>query len=76
LYDLSLKDPMVGRSDDWEFPTNRLPNIGWLGRIHRGTPVANGLSKSAGGRGSMSGRNGAEWRHHHQLGSAGLSNQF
>jgi len=38
LFDLSLKDPMVGRSDDWEFPTNRLPNIGWLGRIHRGTP--------------------------------------
>ena len=26
------------RSDDWQFPTNALPNVGWLGRIHRGTP--------------------------------------
>jgi len=29
---------MVGRSDDWEFPTNKFPNPGWLGRVHRGTP--------------------------------------
>jgi hypothetical protein len=28
----------VYKSDDWNFPTNKLPNIGWLGRIHRGTP--------------------------------------
>ncbi|MCX6916719.1 MAG: hypothetical protein NT167_27355 [Verrucomicrobia bacterium] len=26
------------RSDDWDFPTNKFPNIGWLGRVHRGTP--------------------------------------
>jgi hypothetical protein len=38
LFDLSIKDPGVSRSDDWEFPTNKFPNIGWLGRIHRGTP--------------------------------------
>ena len=25
-------------SDYWEFPTNQYPNIGWLGRVHRGTP--------------------------------------
>ncbi|MBI4326735.1 MAG: hypothetical protein HY674_15945, partial [Chloroflexi bacterium] len=39
------RDPLVWRSDDWSFPTNTLgsnwfkfPTIGWLGRIHRGTP--------------------------------------
>jgi hypothetical protein len=37
-YELSLKDPLVSRSDDWDFPTNKFPNIGWLGRVHRGTP--------------------------------------
>jgi hypothetical protein len=26
------------RSDQWDFPTNRWPNIGWVGRVHRGTP--------------------------------------
>jgi len=36
--DPSLKDPLVTRSDDWLFPTNALPTVGWLGRIHRGTP--------------------------------------
>jgi len=33
-----VKDPLVGRSDDWDLTTNKFPNIGWLGRIHRGTP--------------------------------------
>ena len=37
-FDISLKDPMITRSDDWRFPTNAFPNIGWLGRVHRGTP--------------------------------------
>jgi hypothetical protein len=44
-FDITLKDPqlragpynIVG-SDSWEFPTNKFPNIGWLGRVHRGTP--------------------------------------
>ncbi|HSU56417.1 MAG TPA: hypothetical protein VLT36_20325, partial [Candidatus Dormibacteraeota bacterium] len=35
---MELKDPMVNRSDNWNFPTNKLPGIGWLGRVHRGTP--------------------------------------
>jgi hypothetical protein len=35
---LSIKDPLVYSSDDWNFPTNKLPTVGWLGRIHRGTP--------------------------------------
>ena len=35
---LAIQDPAVGRSDHWDFPTNKFPNIGWLGRVHRGTP--------------------------------------
>ncbi len=34
----SLRDPGVRTSDLWSFPTNRLPTIGWIGRVHRGTP--------------------------------------
>ncbi len=37
-FNFAIKDPRVTRSDDWQFPTNKLPNIGWLGRVHRGTP--------------------------------------
>lgn len=37
-YQMAVKDPNVTRSDDWDFPTNKFPNIGWLGRVHRGTP--------------------------------------
>ncbi|MDB6122032.1 MAG: hypothetical protein JWQ71_1025, partial [Pedosphaera sp.] len=37
-YNLALKDPLVNNSDAWDFPTNKFPNVGWLGRVHRGTP--------------------------------------
>ena len=37
-YNLAFKDPLVRRSDNWDFPTSKLPTIGWLGRVHRGTP--------------------------------------
>ncbi|HKW27803.1 MAG TPA: hypothetical protein VJT54_00575, partial [Verrucomicrobiae bacterium] len=37
-YNLALKDPMVRQSDDWDFPTYKFPSVGWLGRVHRGTP--------------------------------------
>jgi hypothetical protein len=37
-YNLALKDPLVWQSDDWDFPTYRFPTVGWLGRVHRGTP--------------------------------------
>ena len=46
-YDLSIKDPMVRWSDDWNFPTNKFPNVGWLGRVHRGTPWQTVYLKSA-----------------------------
>ena len=42
--DLAIKDPGVGRSVspewDWRFPDvsrGRIPNVGWLGQVHRGT---------------------------------------
>jgi hypothetical protein len=37
-FNLAFKDPAVTGSDAWNFPTNLFPNIGWLGRVHRGTP--------------------------------------
>jgi len=35
---LAFKDPLVRASDYWDFPTNKFPTVGWLGRVHRGTP--------------------------------------
>jgi hypothetical protein len=35
---MTFVDPGVTRSDAWNFPTNKFPSIGWLGRVHRGTP--------------------------------------
>ena len=40
-YSVSLKDPVPsssGRSDYWDFPTNKFANPGWVGRVHRGSP--------------------------------------
>ncbi len=44
-YDIATKDPVasrqgtsLGSSDSWDFGTNKFPNPGWLGRVHRGTP--------------------------------------
>lgn len=37
-FNAALKDPLARSSDDWQFPTNTLPTLGWLGRVHRGTP--------------------------------------
>jgi len=33
-----FKDPQVYGATNWNFPTNKFPGIGWLGRVHRGTP--------------------------------------
>jgi hypothetical protein len=35
---IAYKDPLIWSSDAWQFPTNMFPNVGWLGRVHRGTP--------------------------------------
>jgi len=32
------KDPGMYSSDFWDFPTQHFPSLGWLGRVHRGTP--------------------------------------
>jgi hypothetical protein len=37
-FDVAFKDPLIRRSDDWDFPTNKFPGLGWMGRVHRGTP--------------------------------------
>ncbi len=37
-YDVAYKDSLVRSSDDWNFPTNKFPSVGWMGRVHRGTP--------------------------------------
>jgi hypothetical protein len=36
--DPRFKDPGITRSDDWNFPNEEMPTVGWLGRVHRGTP--------------------------------------
>ena len=37
-YNIADKDPLVYSSDDWDFPAYKFPSVGWLGRVHRGTP--------------------------------------
>jgi hypothetical protein len=37
-YNSVFKDPGVRSSANWQFPTNKLATLGWLGRIHRGSP--------------------------------------
>ena len=37
-YNLEIKDPLVMQPDNWDFPNYKLPSVGWLGRVHRGTP--------------------------------------
>jgi hypothetical protein len=46
-YNPGYKDPLVRWSEDWDFPTNKFPSIGWLGRVHRGTPWQTVYLKSA-----------------------------
>jgi hypothetical protein len=37
-YDQRLKDAGVVGSDMWDFPQRKFANLGWIGRVHRGTP--------------------------------------
>lgn len=37
-YLTQVKDSLIWRPNDWDFPTDKLPTVGWLGRVHRGTP--------------------------------------
>ena len=46
-YNFTFKDPLVWGSDCWDFPTNRYPTVGWIGRVHRGTPWQTAYLKSS-----------------------------
>ncbi len=37
-FEYRVKDPQIRKADDWDFPGQKFANIGWLGRVHRGTP--------------------------------------
>jgi hypothetical protein len=37
-FNLRCRDPLVWGSDYWDFPTYKYPTVGWIGRVHRGTP--------------------------------------
>ena len=58
-YDYRVKDPGVRKADDWDFPGQKFATIGWLGRVHRGTPWQTVYFKA----GVMPDENpGNEWR--------------
>jgi len=44
---LALKDPLIASPNNWDFPTNQFASVGWLGRVHRGTPWQTVYLKSA-----------------------------
>ncbi len=37
-FNLADRDPLLWGSDFWDFPAGKYPTVGWLGRVHRGTP--------------------------------------
>jgi hypothetical protein len=71
-FDPGVKDPQITRSDDWDFPTNALPSVGWLGRIHRGTPWQTFYMKS----GVAIPREWIRWTGHVPLQLPGLAGIF
>jgi hypothetical protein len=58
LLDPRLRDPGLLHPEYWDFPTNLFANIGWLGRVHRGTPWQSIYLKSRGPN------TAAIWREH------------
>src|ERR1035437_1876869 len=46
--DPTFKDPLMLRSDNWDFPTNLLSDLTSIGRVHRGTPWQTVYLKSFG----------------------------
>lgn len=38
VLDPRLRDPGLLHPEYWDFPTGPFANVGWLGRVHRGTP--------------------------------------
>lgn len=33
-----FRDPLMYGPDSWNFPTTHFPSVGWIGRVHRGSP--------------------------------------
>jgi hypothetical protein len=46
-FDLTVKDPLVNCSDNWNFPSAEPLSLAVLGRVHRGTPWQTVYLKSA-----------------------------
>ncbi len=54
-----VKDPLIYQSDNWAFPAGKLPTVGWLGRVHRGTPWQTVYLKASD---TVAGDGGADWQ--------------
>jgi hypothetical protein len=59
--DMLLKDPQMWTSTNWDFPTNKFPSVGWLGRVHRGTPWQTVYFKADNPSGLGATTNGLNW---------------
>ncbi len=46
---VEVMDPLIRSVNDWQFPTNAYPSVGWIGRVHRGTPWQSVYLKAQGG---------------------------
>ena len=60
----NVKDPFVSRSDDWQFVTNKFPDLGWIGRVHRGTPWQTIYLKPPGADPVAASQTWAKWSGH------------
>jgi hypothetical protein len=56
-----FKDPLITDSLAWNFPTNKFPSIGWIGRVHRGTPWQTVFLKADTNAGNASYLNWSQW---------------
>jgi hypothetical protein len=46
-FNMAIKDPGIYGPEFWNFPERRFGSIGWLGRVHRGTPWQTVYMKSS-----------------------------
>ncbi len=61
LVNMTFKDPMVQQPGDWIFPTNKFPSVGWLGRVHRGSPWQTFYLKSEASADGQINKDHKEW---------------
>jgi hypothetical protein len=61
-YNMLFIDPQMKGATNWDFPTNKFPGVGWLGRVHRGTSWQTVYLKSDNPSGTQSaGINWTNW---------------